>query len=565
MLCALATVLSGAAQVAWMVLLATTIDRAFTDGADVGDLAGLLVTMAALLLARAAALWAVEASAQACSNRLRGSLRDELAGSLVASNPRRLGASALGEASGTLTDGVELMGDYAARYLPALFSVLSLPPMVALAITLLDPPTLAILLFTGPMLVLLLAVIGRRTAELTRRRFEELGWLRGFFLDMVAGLGTLKAFDRSSDGAEVIEDTSRRFGDTTMEVLRTAFQTSLVMEWASTAATALVAVQVSFRMVEGQMPFGTALAVLVLTPEFFVAFRRLSTEYHAGQSGDAAATSIEAHLSAGAEVATDTGRAQVGQERSPSRSAPAISFEDVTYSYPGSPTPALAGLDLHIGSGETVAIVGESGAGKTTATSLLLGFAAAQRGAVRVDGVDLADLEPRAWRRSLAWVPQRPTLFAGTVAENIALGEPDADPQRMELAAAAAGLDGVIDQLDHGYGTRLGEGGESLSGGQRQRIAIARAFLRDAPLVILDEFTTHLDPDVESAVLATARSLLANRTALVVAHRVQTARTADRIAVLHGGRVVEAGTHEELMGARGRWYSMNTRHGPVQA
>ena len=550
------TLVASLAQIAWILLLASIIDTVFTDGADIAAISTRMIVMSGILVLRGLALWSVEAATQRASNRLRVELRGELATQLVRGDPRRGTGDGIGEVTGALTEGVEAMGGFVTKYLPAMFSVVLVPLLVAAAVTVLDPPTVAILLFAGPMLVLLLAVIGRRTAELTRRRFDELGWLRGFYLDLLAGLGTLKAFGRSADGAEMIETTSRRFGDTTMEVLRTAFQTSLVMEWAATAATALVAVEVSFRLIEGHLSFGTALAVLVLTPEFFVPFRRLAIEYHSGQSGDAAAAAIGEllrpsdpagpHRGGGPARITPTGRSFT------------LALEGVSYTYPGSDAAALDNLDLVVETGETLALVGPSGAGKSTIASLLLRFIDPKTGRVTVDGEDLCAVDPAVWRRQVAWIPQRPTLFAGTVAENISLGEPDATRSRIETAAERAGVSDVITALPRGFDTELGEGGQTLSGGERQRLAIARAFLRGAPLVLLDEFTAHLDPRTEESVLEAAGKLLEGRTALLIAHRVATARSADRIAVIHEGHVVETGTDADLMNARGRWYDMST-------
>ncbi len=526
---------------AWILLLASVIDSAFLDGASLPDLVPRLVWMAALLLLRSAVLWCGVLCAQLASNDVRTQLREALGAAVVASDPRRLEGDSLGAATAAMTVGVDDIGTWVTDFAPSAAMAVAVPSMVFVSVLVIDAPSTLILAFTGPMLVLLLAVIGRRTAELTRRRFDELGWLRGFYLDILAGLPTLKAFGRGADGADLIEDTSRSFGDTTMEVLRTAFQTSLVMEWAATAATALVAVEVSFRLIDGTLSYGTALAVLVLTPEFFVAFRRLAMEYHAGRSGDAAAESIEAQLEGrGEPTATRGPMAAVvrshraagtgapggdgGGEQEQGAPAPELTFRDVCFSYPDGAGEALEGVDLRIASGETLAVVGPSGAGKSTLASVLLRFIDPSHGSVRVDDRDLIDLDPRQWRQRVAWVPQHPTVLSGTVAENVALGDPNASRDLVEAATYHAGAQEFVESLPRGFDTRLGEGGLTLSGGQRQRLAIARAFLRDAPLVVLDEFTAHLDPVTEAGVLDAAGRLLVDRTALVIAHRVATAR-----------------------------------------
>ena len=535
--------------VGWLVLLASVVDDVFLGGATLDQVGGRLVAMVALLCLRALCSWAVETLADRASGRLRAAVRSELVEHLFAVGPVGLGDERTGEVASTIGAGVEALHDYVTRFVPAAALAVASPLLVGATVAVLDPWTTLILLFTGPMLVLLLAVIGGRTRELTRRRFDELGWLSAFYLDMVRGLGTLKAFGRSREGAERIEGVSRRFGDTTMEVLRTAFQTSLVMEWAATAATALAAVQISFRMIEAGLPFGTGLAVLVLVPEFFVPFRRLAMEYHAGQSGRAADERIESLLALPA--ARPTSAMHAASVRSPMRAAAAppvatgdaerIELRGVTYRYPGREQPALDGVDLTIDAGETVALVGPSGAGKTTVSRLVLRFVEPDQGSLLIDGADASSIDLSAWRRRIAWVPQDPTVIAGTVADNIRLGDPDAPIAAVRRAAALARATGFVESLPDGFDTVLGERGLRLSGGQRQRLAIARAALRDAPVVVLDEFTAHLDDRIEAELIEAMGELLRGRTALVIAHRRRTIELADRVVRLDRGTVVADG------------------------
>lgn len=536
---AVAATVSWLAWLTWLWLLASVIDRAFVGSEKIADLLPSLATMAGLLLLQAGASMAAGIYAESASRRLRTDLRGSLCTRVLSGDPRRLAGGTVGQVSGTLTESIEAVGTWVSQYLPAAAMAVVGPLAAFLAVLVLDAPTTLILLFAGPMLVLLLAVIGRQTADLTKRRFDELGWLRGFYLDMLRGIGTLKAFGRSRDGTELIEESSRRFGETTLEVLRTAFQTSLVMEWAATAATALVAVEVSFRLVRGDLSFGTALAVLVITPEFFAPLRRLSLEYHVGRTGDAAAADIAAvrgEMPEGDHAHDLDLRASTRRVGIPS-AAPRIEFASVSYRYPEAATDAVADIDLLLEAGETVALVGQSGAGKSTIASMLLRFIEPTAGTVRVDGAPMRDVDIIGWRHRVAWVPQSPTLFAATVAENIALGRPDATPQQIHSAADASGAAEFIEDLPSGYDTPLGESGLRLSGGQRQRLAIARALLLDAPVVVFDEFTAHLDPDVEREVLDAAEILFEGRTALLIAHRNSTRRLANRTIRIEGGRI----------------------------
>ncbi len=534
-----AGVLSVVLTVGWLLVLASVVDAVFLGGAELDDVAPRLLAMVGLLVVRGLCGWAAEVSADRASGSVRADVRRELVDHLVAVGPAGMTDERTGEVASTVGAGVEALHDYVTRFVPAAALGVLAPVVVFGAVLALDPWTTLILLFTGPMLVLLLAVIGGRTRALTQRRFDELGWLSAFYLDMVRGLATLKAFRRSDDGADAIESVSRRFGDSTMEVLRTAFQTSLVMEWAATAATALAAVQISFRVVDGTLSFATALAVLVLVPEFFVPFRRLALEYHAGQSGRAALERIDELLALPALAPRPTTSTAPAAGVLPA--APALEIVDVSYGYPGSDRPALDGLTLSVSAGETLAITGPSGVGKTTLARLLLRFVEPTEGRILVDGRPLQEWDPATWRRQVAWVPQRPSLVAGTIADNIALGDPGASRTRVRSAAEVASALDFIDALPDGFDTVIGERGLGLSGGQRQRLAIARAALRDAPVIVLDEFTAHLDEHTETELIDAIGRLLSGRTALVIAHRPATIAMADRQVRLLDGRVEAVG------------------------
>jgi ABC-type transport system involved in cytochrome bd biosynthesis fused ATPase/permease subunit len=388
-------------------------------------------------------------------------------------------------------------------------------------------------------LVVLLALIGRRVKIATERREEELAWTSAYFLDVLRGLPTLKLFGRSREQAETIEVVGRRNADTTMDVLRTAFQTTLVLEWGATAATALVAIETSVRLIGGEVSFARALAVLLLTPEFFAPLRRLSAEYHTGPAGAAAAARIVDVVDAAPTVA-DVRLTPV------SEGPPAIRFDDISVGYDDGARPALRGFSLEIPRGGSVALVGATGAGKSTVANVLERFVDPDRGVVTVDGDDLTELDPRSWRERVAWVPQHPALFSGTIASNLRLGRADASEDDLWDALALAASGGFVRSLPDGLSTPVGEGGLRLSGGERQRLALARAFLRDAPVLILDEATSHLDDATQERVLASLQGVLLGRTVLLIAHRLEVARIADVVAVVSSGRVVESGPPDRL-------------------
>jgi thiol reductant ABC exporter CydD subunit len=415
---------------------------------------------------------------------------------------------------------------------------------VLVAVVLIDPPTALVLLFTGPVLVLLLAIIGGRTRAITDRRFVEIRYLGAFFLDMLRGLPTLKMFGRGPEQVENIRAISRRYGDTTMDVLRTAFQTSLVLEWGAAVAVAVVAVEVSLRLIDGSIEFQRALAVLVIVPEFFLPLRTLAMRYHSGAEGRTVAERVFAVLDA--PVPDRGGYTTTSVTATAVPAAAEIVFAGVTVAYPGRTAPALNGFDLVVPGRGVVAIVGATGAGKTTAANLLLRFIEPDAGVIRVGGLSLGSIDLAAWRSHVAWVPQRPYLFHGTVADNIRLARPDASDEEIRAAADEAGAAMFVQAMPLGYDTAVGEDGIRLSGGQRQRIALARAFLGGARLVILDEATAHLDAASEDLVRDAVVRMGRDRAVLVVSHRLRLVSIADVVAVVDHGRVVQVGAPADL-------------------
>jgi ATP-binding cassette, subfamily C, bacterial CydD len=530
------TVLSLAASLCWIAFalaLSVVVARVFVDGGTLGSVGALLLAMLALVLVRGGLLWGGEVVAQRAASGIMTDLRGRLATALVALGPTFVRGERIGDLVYTAGEGVETLDPYVTRYVPARALAVLVPILVAAVVFVLDPWTVPILLIAGPVLVLLLGLIGRRVRDLAERRERELAWMNAHFLDVLRGLATLKMFGRSAEQAETIRAVSRRQGSSTMDVLRTAFQTTLVLEWGATAATALVAIETSVRLMAGGLAFERALAVLLLTPEFFLPLRRLSAEYHVGRSAAAAAEGVYAVVDAPARIHVPAPGS--------SRPLPArmdVRFDDVVVTYDDGSRTALAGCSLEIPQGRTIALVGPTGAGKTTVANVLLRFVDPDRGRVTVDGEPLSEIDPALWRTRVAWVPQQPSLFHGTVAENLRLARAEASDDDLVAAATAANADAFLAGLPDGYATPIGEGGVRLSGGERQRLAIARAFLKDAPLLILDEPTSHLDRESASLVLEAVSRLTEGRTVLVIAHLPEPVADADVVVSLRAGRVV---------------------------
>jgi thiol reductant ABC exporter CydD subunit len=565
--------LAGAIVVAQAWLLGETVNRVFIEHDDLRAVQPLLIYMLILQAIRAALIWSGDVVAQRAASGVKDSLRTGLTQQLFALGPPRIYTERSGDLVSTIVEGVEALDEYITQYQPARLLAVVLPALVTFAVLLLDPWTVLVLVFAGPMLVLILALIGGRTRELNERRFKELRWMSAHFLDVLQGLPTLKLFGRSKEQAETIEEISRHFGDTTMGVLRTAFQTSLVLEWAAVAGTALVAVEVSLRLMHSMLPFDRALTVLLLTPEFFLPLRQLGLKYHAGTAGKAAAQRIfdilDIPVAAHDTAPTPTATGRFWANPQPTHQSQSVETASgalprcfdiqcvgIDYAYESGRRPALRGLTLAVPHGQTVALVGPSGAGKTTVANLLLRFVEPDAGTILVGGMPLNNIDRAAWRTLTGWVPQHPHLFHGTVADNIRLARPQAGPLEVEAAARAAHADEFIWALPLGYDTPVNERGTRLSGGQRQRLAIARAFLKDAPILILDEATAHLDPENEALIQDALVRLMHGRTVLIIAHRMAVVYQADQIVVLDQGCAVEHGSHRSLLAAGGLYRSL---------
>ena len=448
--------------VAAAYLTSVVVADVFLDGATLPTVAGLLAAVAVLAVVRAPLLVVGDRLAQRAADRLKRRLRADLTAHLLALGPIYTGRERSGELAAVVVNGTETLDAWVTVFEPARILAVAVPLLVLVAIGAVDPPTVLVLLLTGPVLVLLLAFIGGRARVITERRFVELRWLSAFFLDMLQGLPTLKLFGRSAEQVDTIRDISRRYGDTTMEVLRTAFQTSLVLEWGGAVAVALVAVEISLRLMSGAIAFDRALAVLIIVPEFFLPLRTLATRYHAGAAGRTVAERIVAILDEPLPVGPvpEASAASAWSRSTSSRPTPTSGSRGSRRPTPDARCRPLAGLDLTLPFGEVVALVGTTGAGKTTVANLLLRFLEPDAGRILVGDVPLDAIDPGAWRANVAWVPQRPHLFHGTVADNIRLARPAADDAAVRTAAEQAGADAFITDLPLGYDD-AGRGGRS--------------------------------------------------------------------------------------------------------
>jgi thiol reductant ABC exporter CydD subunit len=526
---ALGTVTAGLI-IAQATLLASMLTRAFLEGASLADLRTPLLLLLAVVVARTLVAWLGEVAAHRSSAAVKSQLRRRLLAHALSLGPRWLSGERSGELATLATRGIDALDDYFSRYLPQLVLAVIVPVAVGARILLGDWLSAVTIAATLPLIPVFAILVGLTTQRKMDRQWRTLSLLSAHFLDVVAGLPTLKIFGRARAQAGRIREITDRHRRATMSTLRIAFLSALVLELLSTLSVALVAVSIGLRLVEGGLGLETALLVLILAPEAYLPLRQVGAQYHASVEGLTAASRIF-------EVLETPLPASGARSDVPDLAQATLRLEGVTVTYPSREGPALDGFSLTVHPGETVALVGPSGAGKSTVLSVLLGFVQPDSGRVLVDWDDLGAFSPDAWRTQIAWVPQRPYLFAGSVAANIRLGRPDASDAEIRDAAEAANALSFIKALPWGFDTPLGDRGTGLSAGQRQRIALARAFLRGAPLLLLDEPTSNLDGESEAAVIDAVARLAMSRTMILVAHRPALLPLADRVISLDPAKV----------------------------
>ena len=529
----LLAILLGAATAVLLVvqasLLGKVIAGSFPGGDTLGDVASILWTLAAVVILRALCAGGFETSGRIGAGRVMSELRLRITRHLLGARPTGLRDQRTGELVTTAVQGVDALEVYFARYLPQLVLAVLVPAVILVWIFPKDVAAGAILLVTLPVIVIFMVLIGLGARSATEKRWRTLSLLSAHFFDVVRGLETLRANDRAQAQVETLREAGDLYRRETMATLRIAFLSSLVLELAAMLGTALVAATIAIQLINGNLSFETGLAVLILAPELYLPVRMVGQQFHASADGLAAAQRCFEVLDAPPTVSSPANPVPA-----PDPAREAIVLDEVVFSYPEREATVLDRLSLRVEPGERVALVGPSGIGKSTVAAVLLRLLEPAAGRVSCGGVDLLDVDPDAWRQRTAWVPQRPTLFNGTIAENVAFAEPGATNAQVSEACRSAGLEEVARTLPEGLDTPIGEAGRRLSAGEAQRVSLARAFLRDAPLLILDEPTAHLDAESSAQVGETIARLAAGRTTLLIVHRPALARSADRVIELKG-------------------------------
>lgn len=540
-------VLAAGVTVMQMAFLSKIVNRVFWLHQRLYQFMPLILLLLGSIVVHAGLVWLRGTVAQHGAIRAKSELRERLFTHLLRLGPAYCHGERTGELVATANEGIERLDAYISRYLPQIYLSVLIPLLICIVVFPFDWMSATLLLVTGPVIPLLMILVGSYAEQHIQRQWLALSRMSAHFLDVIQGLPTLKLFNRSSAEHSRIARTSNDFRVQTMKSLRLAFLSGMILEFMTCIAIGLVAVVLGVRLLDGGISFENAFFVLLLTPEFYRPLRDLGTHRHAGMEGKAAAKRLSEILAT--PLPLDEGNASsqclTGYLE--------IALQHVTYTYPANDHPALKDVSLVLPACTCIALVGLSGAGKSTLVNILLRFIAAQEGEITVNGIPLASLPSAVWREYIALVPQKPYLFYDSVSANIRLANPQASDQDVEQSAELAGAAEFISRLPQGYATPIGERGVRLSAGQAQRIAIARAFLKNAPLLILDEPTSSLDPESETLIRQALERLMRDRTVLVIAHRQNTIACAQQVAVLDHGTLIKVGSPATLHNVPGSY------------
>lgn len=448
-----------------------------------------------------------------------------------------------------LTDGLEQVDAYVARYIPQILYAIMIPLIMGIAIVDTLPIIGIILIVTVPLIPFFMILIGKQADRLNKEQWERMSFLSGHFLDVLQGITTLKLFGRAKDQIKVIGRLSEEFKDSTLRVLRVAFLSALVLELVSTISTALIAVYLGLTLLDGEIPFFSAFFILLLAPEFYTPFRQLGAAFHTGMAGKTSILKYEEFMNRQPSL-------PVGGQSQLHGDIQAIEIKDLTFTYKDSEN-GIQHISLEAKRNYPIMLVGESGAGKSTIAHIIGGFLTAPKGSVTIDGLDLCDIDIEWWRQQITYVSQHPHIMKGTLRDVLSFGMNVSDEEIIEACKEVQLLD-VIHRQQDGLDTVISEGGLGLSGGERQRVALVRAFLRKGQVLILDEVTAHLDVKTETIISSAIKRLMDNKIVIIIGHRLQTMHWASTLYVLKHGRIIQQGSYAKLLSVDGYFKDLVT-------
>jgi ATP-binding cassette subfamily C protein CydD len=535
--------------------LSIIIIRAFLGREQLQAVLSLLWWLLAIFFIRAVITFIMHISTNSLALRIKAQLQESLFDKLLQVGPGLNQEYTTGELTAIVTQGIEALDAYFRQYLPQLVLAALIPILMLLFVFPLDLISALVLLFTAPLIPLFMILIGKAAENHTKRQWVMLKRMSSHFLDILRGLTTLKTFNQSKNFINRVDSVSEEYRKTTLSILQITFLSALALELIATISIAIIAVQIGLRLLYGQIDFQKAMFILLIAPDFYLPLRTLGMRFHAGMSGFSAAQQIFEIL-----------ERPINQKKVILFASPAmqpfsekpleLALKNVSFTYPGRTQPALDNVTFSLAPGKVTALVGKSGAGKSTIAHILLRFIEPDQGDILLNGKSIYGFEPDEWRRYVGWVSQNPHLFNGSLLENITFDSTLVDMPKVLEAARLAHVDHFVDGLIQGYETPVGESGARLSGGEAKRVALARAFYKKAPLLIMDEPTANLDPDQEALLVDSTHKLIENSTVLMIAHRISSIRKADQIIVLDQGKIIESGHHDVLYSAGGYYHSL---------
>jgi len=535
------SLLTGLVILAQMYSLSVLIDGAFLQEWVPETYQPWLLILIAAILFRTILVWARNRMGMKLAIVLKTSYRKKLLRKLHELGPVRLREEKTGDLIALQSQGVEKLDAYFSEYVPAAIQMAAIPVVIFGFVMWIDWPTGIVFLMTGPLIPIFMYLIGTKAGDKIHQQWSSLRRMNAHFLDTIQGMDTLKLFGRQKSAGRSINNVSRMFRVTTMRVLKIAFLSGMVLELAASVSTAVVAVEVGVRLIEGMMVFQTGMFVLLLAPEFYLPFRTFGSAHHAGMEGAEAGAQLF-------EILDRKNPAGTGSKKHELPDKPfAIELKNISFSYLNSDEPVLQNLSLKLKPGELHTITGASGEGKTTLLHLLCGFMEPESGSILVNETPISDLSLQSWRDQITYVPQFPHLFSDSVLENIRIGNPDAPFHEVAEAARKSHAFSFIQNLPDGFNTQLGENGMSLSGGERQRIALARAFLKGSPVLLMDEPAASLNADLEEKILESLKDIAKQRIVLMISHRTHSILASDHLSIMEGGTIKESGRPDLLI------------------
>ncbi len=540
--------------------LSKIINGVFLSKQTLQDVSTLIVIFIALALVKSLLSWCQHFFSTRLVSFIKKSFRKKLLIKIEEIGPLTLKSERTGELVNTLLNGVDKLEDYFSKFLPQMFLSVFIPILILVFVFPLDWLTAIVFIVTAPIIPIFMFLIGSIAEKMNKKQWQTLSRMSAYFLDVLQGLTTLKLFNRTQEAIDKINDFSNLFRIKTLNVLKIAFLSALVLEVTATLSVAVIAVEIGLRLLNGNFVFSDALFILIIAPEFYLPLRILGTTYHAGMEGIAAFERIKDVLNYNTTKSNFTSNTKDDFTFAQNNS---IILKNISYTYSDRATKALDNISLTIETNKVTAIVGASGSGKTTLMNILLRFFNPTEGNIFIGETDLHLVKKETWRENLAWLPQNPHLFSKSIRENLQIANVRATFEEVVNAAKIAHIHEFILDLPNGYNTLVGENGAKLSGGEIQRIALARAYLRNSPLLFVDEPTANLDPIVEEEIVKDMYKLFSGKTVLIIAHRLNTIIKADKIIVMKDGRIEESGNHNELILTNGYYKKLLDAHGEI--